>query len=88
MPRKKSTKSSKNGCSNCSNDGDGFPPHLLRNYQNVSSDALETLVPNAVFVSRHAFSPNECQEWINYAEEGDRWDVVNHPATKWIAQRE
>ena len=77
-----------------SNGDGGFPPHLLRNhghrpYENdASDDALETLVPNAVFVARHALSHKECQEWINYTEEGDRWESVSHPATKWIAHRE
>jgi len=77
--------------------GVGFPPHLLRSYnhshsayeyENDPSDALETLVPNAVFVARNALSSKECQEWIAYAEDGNRWDAVSHPATKWIAHRE
>mmetsp|Transcript_22030 Transcript_22030/g.39641 ORF Transcript_22030/g.39641 Transcript_22030/m.39641 type:complete len:290 (-) Transcript_22030:334-1203(-) len=104
MPRKKRNKSSNgNGSSNgesqpsatqksSGNSDGGFPPHLLRNnshhqYEN-DADALETLVPNAVFVAGHALSSKECQEWITYAEEGNRWDVVSHPATKWIAHRE
>mmetsp|Transcript_36241 Transcript_36241/g.77286 ORF Transcript_36241/g.77286 Transcript_36241/m.77286 type:complete len:296 (-) Transcript_36241:247-1134(-) len=76
-----------------SNSDDGFPPRLLRSYQIKDNDAsrssaLEVLVPNAVFVARHALSSNECQDWINYAEEDNRWDAVSHPATKWIAHRE
>ncbi|KAL7539602.1 hypothetical protein ACHAXR_009436 [Thalassiosira sp. AJA248-18] len=104
MPRKQRNKSS-NGNSNgasqpsatkksCSDNIDGaFPHHLLRNYHGLDNDdALETLVPNAVFVARHALSSKECQDWINFAEgEGNnksKWDTVSHPATKWIAHRE
>jgi hypothetical protein len=67
----------------------GFPPSLLKNISSFSSE-VEPLIPNAMFVMRHALSSAECQAWIAYAEEnnGSRWDVVCHPATKYIAHRE
>jgi hypothetical protein len=62
---------------------------------------IETLVPNAVYVVRNVLSIEECQNWINYTEyqhtsmrrgerkqRGTTWEVVSHPATKYIAHRE
>lgn len=80
--------------SNYSNLGIGFPDHLLRQHSEhyvqhtPSVSFVETLVPNAVFVARNALSSKECQEWIKNAENDNAWDVVSHPATKWIAHRE
>ena len=73
-----------------------FPEHLLRQHRHCDHYAeqtspeslVETLVPSAVFVARNALSSKECQEWIKYAENDNEWDVVSHPATKWIAHRE
>lgn len=86
------------------NNNDEFPRHLLHDslrQKNVSShqDAamIETLVPNAVYVVRNVLSYEECQDWITYTENpttmrGGRkratWEVVSHPATKYIAHRE
>ena len=100
MPRKQRTKASGGGggaasqpsaSQNGGSDG-GFPPHLLRTFSqyesNDASEHLEALVPNAVYVARHALSSKECKEWIKYAEEGRGFERVQHPATKWIAHRE
>lgn len=72
-----------------SNDG-AFPPHLLQQQDGHQHQIyhVEPLVPNAVYVARNALSSKECQEWISYAEGGNNWDKVSHPATKWIAHRE
>ena len=104
MPRKERNKSSiGNGSSTArssatqkSSGGDSndcaFPPHLLQQqngHQHLKTHHnVEPLVPNAVYVARNALSSKECQEWINYAEGGNNWDKVSHPATKWIAHRE
>lgn len=83
----------KNNNSSNGDDGTEFPPRLLQQgYKNKkyasSSLAIEDIVPNAVFVARHALSSAECQEWIQYSEEGGRWDLVAHPATRYVAHRE
>ena len=89
-----SQSSTTKGNSNSSSGEVAFPQHLLRNYSpyendtSSSLDALDTLVPNAVFVARHALSSKECQEWIKYAEDGKKMEAVAHPATKYIAHRE
>jgi hypothetical protein len=64
-----------------------FPETLLSKHDNQVLH-LEDLIPNAVFVARNALSSKECEDWINYAENNSGWDVVAHPATKWIAHRE
>ena len=68
----------------------GFPPHLLKKLSPSSSSNVETLIPNAMFVMHDALTPTECKAWIAHAEEnnGKKWDVVSHPATKYIAHRE
>ena len=67
----------------------GFPPHLLKLSQPCLSN-VETLIPNAMFVMHDALTPTECKAWIAHAEEnnGKKWDMVSHPATKYIAHRE
>jgi len=70
-----------------SSDG-AFPKTLLRDNGNHQGLVLEDLIANAVFVAQNALSTKECDEWIKYAESADTWDIVAHPATKWIAHRE
>jgi hypothetical protein len=70
----------------------GFPHQLLKSLPPVSAGAVETetLIPNAMFVMHNALTSAECNAWIAYAEEnnGKKWDMVSHPATKYIAHRE
>jgi len=79
------TKSSSS--SSKSSDG-AFPKTLLRDNVNHQTLVLEDLIANAVFVAQNALSTKECDEWIKYAERTGSWDIVAHPATKWIAHRE
>ncbi len=75
--------------SSSSKSSDGaFPKTLLRDNANHQTLVLEDLIANAVFVAQNALSTKECDEWIKYAESTGTWDVVAHPATKWIAHRE
>ena len=65
-----------------------FPQTLLENkHNNRQGLHLEELIPNAVFVAQNALSSKECDVWIKFAENSG-WDVLAHPATKWIAHRE
>ncbi|EJK45025.1 hypothetical protein THAOC_36389 [Thalassiosira oceanica] len=69
---------------------DTFPPSLLRgycHYQGGAAPEIEALVPNAVFIARHALSSKECRDWIEHAE-GQKWTDVNHPASRYIAHRQ
>jgi len=68
----------------------GFPPHLLKTLPSFSSGTVETLIPNAMFVMQNALTPSECKSWVKFADEdnGKKWDIVSHPATKYIAYRE
>lgn len=77
----------KSSSSSKSSDG-AFPKTLLRDNNNYQTLVLEDLIPNAVFVAQNALSAKECDEWIKYAESTGTWDIVAHPATKWIAHRE
>lgn len=77
----------KSSSSSKSSDG-AFPKTLLRDNVNHQTLVLEDLIANAVFVAQNALSTKECDEWIKYAESTDSWDIVAHPATKWIAHRE
>jgi len=49
---------------------------------------LRTLVPNAVFCATNFFTESECKAWITKAESEIGFQYVNHPATRYIAQRE
>ena len=69
---------------------DTFPPSLLRGYCHYHDGAapeIEALVPNAVFIARHALSSKECRDWIDHAER-QKWTEVNHPANRYIAHRQ
>ncbi len=68
----------------------GFPPRLLHDKNKFKSSQLEVeaLVPNAVYVSRNALSSSECQDWIEFAEDESKFEVVNHPSTRLVAHRE
>lgn len=77
----------KSSSSSKSSDG-AFPKTLLRDNVNHQTLVLEDLIANAVFVAQNALSTKECDEWIKYAESTGTWDIVAHPATKWIAHRE
>eukprot|EP00956_Cyclotella_meneghiniana_P013086 scaffold18744_cov81-Cyclotella_meneghiniana.AAC.6 len=88
MTLSKRKKTAMNGSGASSTDG-GFPPQLLKSLP-LNSGTAETIIPNAMFVMRNALTSSECKAWIAYSEENDgkKWDVVSHPATKYIAHRE
>ena len=70
---------------------DTFPPTLLRDYCHYqdggTAPEIEALVPNAVFIARHALSSKECRDWVEHAE-SQQWTDVDHPASRYIAHRQ
>ncbi len=74
-----------------------FPPNLLskqyfsstKGKKSSSSKKLQlkTLVPSAVFVADNFLSQNECNAWVQCAEEIG-FEKLNSPQTKLYAQRE
>mmetsp|Transcript_26299 Transcript_26299/g.39432 ORF Transcript_26299/g.39432 Transcript_26299/m.39432 type:complete len:326 (+) Transcript_26299:65-1042(+) len=49
---------------------------------------LLTVVPNAVFVSRNFLSQNECDAWIQFAEDNVGFEKLSSPQTREYAHRQ
>jgi len=66
-----------------------FPPNLLgKRYIKLNQKSnVVTLVPSAVFLYRNFFTQEECNAWIQHAEQNIGFESMNSPQTREYAQR-
>lgn len=93
MPKKKARKEKDGGKSvpkSKPQTGNDIPSNLLLPTSKIYKKqySIQEIIPGCIWVVHDFLTEKECRGWIDFVEQHRKLEYVQHPATKYVANRE